>query len=58
MRGLICPHCVKQFPKMQMASIGPETSKALAKLGLQPALEAKEHTTDGLVTGLLKAAKV
>ncbi len=52
------PALLKQFPKMRVASIGPETSKALAKLDLQPALEAKEHTTDGLVTGLLKAAKV
>jgi len=52
------PALLKQFPKMRVASIGPETSKALAKLDLQPALEAKEHTTEGLVAGLLKAAKV
>jgi uroporphyrinogen III methyltransferase/synthase len=50
------PKLSKQFPKMKIASIGPETSKAIAALGLQPAVEAKEHTTDGLMTALLKAA--
>ena len=49
------PKLVKQFPQLKIASIGPETSKAIAALGLKPALEAKEHTTEGLITGLLKA---
>ena len=40
---------------MKLASIGPETSKAIRALGLNPAVEAKEHTTDGLVAALLKA---
>jgi len=47
----------KQFPKLKLASIGPETTKAINVLGLKPALEAKEHTTDGLIAALLKAAK-
>jgi len=51
------PKLLKQFPRLKLASIGPETSKAIAKLGLKPQLEAKEHTTDGLVAALLKAAK-
>jgi uroporphyrinogen III methyltransferase/synthase len=51
------PKLVKQFPKLKLASIGPETTKAIAALGLKPALEAKDHTTDGLVTALLKAVK-
>jgi len=51
------PKIVKQFPSLKIASIGPETSKTLATLGLQPALEAKEHTTDGLLEALVKAAK-
>ncbi|MDR3458289.1 MAG: uroporphyrinogen-III C-methyltransferase [Verrucomicrobiae bacterium] len=51
------PKLVKKFPALKIASIGPETSKAVATLGLKPALEAKEHTTDGLIAGLLKAAK-
>ena len=38
------------------SSIGPETSKAIAAFGLKPTLEAKEHTTEGLITALLKAA--
>jgi len=45
---------VKKFPQLKLASIGPETTKAIAALGLKPALEAKEHTTDGLIAGLLK----
>jgi uroporphyrinogen III methyltransferase/synthase len=49
------PKLVKQFPQLKIASIGPETSKAISALGLKPALEAKEHTTDGLIAALLKA---
>jgi uroporphyrinogen III methyltransferase/synthase len=48
---------VKQFPQMKLATIGPETSKTLAGLGLKPALEAKEHTTNGLLAAVLKASK-
>ncbi len=49
------PKLLKKFPQTKLASIGPETSKAIRALGLKPALEAKEHTTDGLISGLLKA---
>ncbi len=45
---------LKKFPQMKLASIGPETSKALAALNLKPTLEAKEHTTDGLIAAMLK----
>ncbi|HEY5296415.1 MAG TPA: uroporphyrinogen-III C-methyltransferase [Verrucomicrobiae bacterium] len=48
---------LKKFPQMKLASIGPETSKAIRKLNLEPVLEAKEHTTDGLISELLRAAK-
>jgi uroporphyrinogen III methyltransferase/synthase len=51
------PKLMKQFPHLKLASIGPETTKAIVALGLKPALEAKEHTTEGLITALLKAAK-
>jgi uroporphyrinogen III methyltransferase / synthase len=51
------PKLLKQFPQMKIASIGPETSKAVRALNLEPTFEAKEHTTDGLITGLLEAAK-
>jgi len=51
------PKLMKKFPALKIASIGPETSKAIAALKLKPALEAKEHTTDGLIAALLKAAK-
>jgi uroporphyrinogen III methyltransferase/synthase len=49
------PKLLKKFPQMKLASIGPETSKAIRALGLELALEAKEHTTDGLIAALLKA---
>jgi uroporphyrinogen III methyltransferase/synthase len=49
------PKLRKKFPGLKLASIGPETSKAIRALGLEPALEAKEHTTDGLIAALLKA---
>ena len=48
------PALLKKFPQLKIASIGPETSKAIAALGLKPALEAKDHTTDGLIAALLK----
>jgi uroporphyrinogen III methyltransferase / synthase len=51
------PKLVKKFPQLKLASIGPETSKAIRTLGLTPALEAREHTTDGLIEGLLRAEK-
>jgi uroporphyrinogen-III synthase len=48
---------VKQFPRLKIASIGPETSKTIRALKLEPAFEAKEHTTDGLIAELQRAAK-
>lgn len=46
------PKLLQQFPKTRLASIGPETSKGLAALGLKPAVEAREHTIAGLVAAL------
>jgi uroporphyrinogen III methyltransferase/synthase len=43
------PTLLNKFPQLKLASIGPETSKALAALSLKPNLEAKHHTIDGLV---------
>ena len=43
------PGLLKKFPKTRLASIGPETSKALAVLGLKPDAEAKPHNIEGLV---------
>lgn len=51
------PELLKRFPDTRLATIGPETSKALEALGLKPAVEAQEHTTEGLVEALLKAVK-
>ena len=51
------PKLLKEFPPMKLASIGPETSKAIRALKLEPAVEAKAHTTDGLIAELLRAAK-
>ena len=49
------PKLAKKFPQLKIASIGPETSKAVRALKLEPALEAKEHTTEGLIAELLRA---
>jgi uroporphyrinogen III methyltransferase / synthase len=51
------PELVKKFPQLKIASIGPETTKTIAALGLKPQLEAKPHTTDALIAAILKAAK-
>ena len=48
------PALLKKFPATKLASIGPETTKSLAALGLKPAIEAKLHTIDGLVKALAK----
>ena len=44
--------------RYDMVSIleAPSTETVTA-LGLKPKVEAKEHTTDGMIAGMLKAAK-
>ncbi|HZF01981.1 MAG TPA: uroporphyrinogen-III C-methyltransferase [Methylomirabilota bacterium] len=51
------PKLLKKFPQMKIASIGPETSKTIRALKLEPAIEAKEHTSDGLLAELLRATR-
>jgi uroporphyrinogen III methyltransferase/synthase len=51
------PKLLQKFPATRLASIGPETSKAIGALGLKPALEAKQHTIDGLVGSLRLAVR-
>lgn len=47
------PALLKRFPGIQLASIGPETTKSLAALGLKPAAEARPHTIPGLINALV-----
>jgi len=49
------PKLLKKHPRLKLASIGPETSKVIRTLSLEPAIEAKEHTPEGLIAALLKA---
>jgi uroporphyrinogen III methyltransferase/synthase len=51
------PKLLRKFPQIKLASIGPETSKTIRAFGLAPALEAKKHTTDGLIAELLRVRK-
>jgi uroporphyrinogen III methyltransferase/synthase len=51
------PALRKKFPQMKLASIGPETSKGLAALGIKPTIEAKEHSIEGLVEALVSSNK-
>jgi len=51
------PTLLKKHPGIKLASIGPETTKALAVLGLKPTIEVKEHSIDGLIAGLLAKPK-
>ncbi len=48
------PALLKKFPHIKLASIGPETTKAITALGLKPNTEAKPHTIEGLVKALVK----
>jgi uroporphyrinogen III methyltransferase / synthase len=43
--------------RLRIASIGPATTEQLKKLGLKIAVEAKPHTTDGLVDAMCKFKK-
>jgi uroporphyrinogen III methyltransferase/synthase len=43
------PALLQKFPSLKTASIGPETTKALLKLNLNPTVEAVDHTIPGLV---------
>jgi uroporphyrinogen III methyltransferase / synthase len=47
------PALVNKFPRIKLASIGPETSKCLAALQLKPTVEARHHTISGLSEALL-----
>ena len=49
------PDLLETYPEMKTASIGPETTKAIQALGLEPTIEAEEHTIKGLVAALLAA---
>ena len=51
------PTLLKKFPQIKLASIGPETSKAIRTVGLTPTLEAKEHTTDGLIAEMARTGQ-
>jgi len=46
------PALLRRFPRMRLATIGPETGKALAALALRPSVEAQPHTVEGLMTAL------
>ena len=50
------PNLLKKYPQAKLVSIGPETSKAIRALGLEPAMEAKDHSIEGVVQGLTKRA--
>ena len=49
------PDLVETYPDIKLASIGPETSKAIRALGLEPTIEAEQHTINGLVNALRSA---
>ena len=48
------PAVLKKFPQTKLASIGPETSKALAALAIKPTVEARQHTIEGLVAAVFR----
>ncbi|MEN9676898.1 MAG: uroporphyrinogen-III C-methyltransferase [Verrucomicrobiota bacterium] len=51
------PKVCARLPKLKLASIGPETSKALSALGLKPDVEARPHTVAGLIQSLRTAVR-
>ena len=55
-RRMDLPSFLARHPGTRIASIGPETSKALHLLGIKPAVEARRHDIDGLIEALVEAA--
>lgn len=51
------PALLKKFPQTKLASIGPETTKAIEAIGLKATIESKQHTMEGLVAAVLKAKR-
>jgi uroporphyrinogen III methyltransferase/synthase len=51
------PGLLQKFPQMKLASIGPETTKALVALGVKPAVEARQHTMEGLVAAVVEKSE-
>ena len=51
------PKLLQKFPQTKLASIGPETTKAITALGLKPDVEPKQHTIDGLANAIRLATK-
>lgn len=43
-----------RHPRLRIASIGPETTKTLAGLGVKPAVEANPHTIEALTRAIVK----
>ncbi|MBM3879006.1 MAG: uroporphyrinogen-III C-methyltransferase [Verrucomicrobia bacterium] len=46
------PRLLRRYPALKVATLGPEATKALATLGLEPAVEADPHTVPGLVAAV------
>jgi len=51
------PKLMARFSGIKLASIGPETTKAITALGLKPAVKARQHTIEGLVQSLQSTIK-
>ncbi len=51
------PKLLQQFPQLKTASIGPETSKTLAALGVAPTVEARPHNIEGIAGALRTHAR-
>jgi uroporphyrinogen III methyltransferase/synthase len=51
------PALLKKFPQTKLASLGPETSKAIQALGLTPTVEAGKHTIEGLVAAIASSVR-
>jgi uroporphyrinogen III methyltransferase/synthase len=51
------PKLVARYPQLRLATIGPETTKALTPLGLKADVEANPHTVEALLKGLEAATR-
>lgn len=48
---------LQRHPRMRVASIGPESSRVLRGMGIEPAVEANPHTVPGLVEAIRQSVQ-
>ena len=49
------PKLLERFPQMRIATLGPQATHALQRLGIEPTVEVSPHTMEAMVEALQEA---